>query len=296
MPPKRSAVAEQSASREARSRTSHACATVRSRPRSSPALEASPRFAPRSWSIRATAAPIPRLAPVITAVFPSRLMSSPVVEVSRSARAAGRAPGRGYAPRARCASNCQSGSRMARHGRLHYHRCMLDRPWPPRTSLGARSSFTVLTQAQVDAARHRAAGILDDAGIVLTPQERDAIEIADFGLSRLDELGIEIVVYVNTERVCAKEIVLFPRQTCPEHRHPPFDGTARQGGDVPLPRRDRLPLRRGRAERVAVGAPSGRRPRRVHGLARDRARPRGASTRSRRTRCTGSRPATRARS
>ena len=62
---------------------------------------------------------------------------------------------------------------------------------------------------------------LADAGIVLTPAERKAIEVADFGLSRLDEIGLEIVVYVNTERVCAKELVLFPRQTCPEHRHPP---------------------------------------------------------------------------
>ena len=50
-------------------------------PRSSPARETSPRFTPRSWNIRATAAPMPRLAPVITAVFPSRLMRPPVVEV-----------------------------------------------------------------------------------------------------------------------------------------------------------------------------------------------------------------------
>jgi D-lyxose ketol-isomerase len=26
---------------------------------------------------------------------------------------------------------------------------------------------------------------------------------------------------VNTDRVCAKELVLFPNQLCPEHRHPP---------------------------------------------------------------------------
>ena len=26
---------------------------------------------------------------------------------------------------------------------------------------------------------------------------------------------------MNTERVCAKELVLFPGQACPEHRHPP---------------------------------------------------------------------------
>jgi D-lyxose ketol-isomerase len=63
--------------------------------------------------------------------------------------------------------------------------------------------------------------MLADAGIVLTPEERARIELADFGLGRLEEVGLQIVVYVNTERVCAKELVLFPRQTCPEHRHPP---------------------------------------------------------------------------
>ncbi len=66
--------------------------------------------------------------------------------------------------------------------------------------------------------------MLSDAGIVLSPSEREAIEVADFGLGRLEEIGLQVVVYVNTERVCAKELVLFPRQTCPEHRHPPVDG------------------------------------------------------------------------
>jgi D-lyxose ketol-isomerase len=28
---------------------------------------------------------------------------------------------------------------------------------------------------------------------------------------------------VNTDRYCAKELVLYPGQKCPEHRHPPFD-------------------------------------------------------------------------
>jgi D-lyxose ketol-isomerase len=73
-------------------------------------------------------------------------------------------------------------------------------------------------------ARDRAAAMLAEAGIVLTELERDQIEIADFGLGRLDEVGLQVVVYVNTERVCAKELVLFPHQQCPEHRHPPVDG------------------------------------------------------------------------
>ena len=66
--------------------------------------------------------------------------------------------------------------------------------------------------------------MLADAGIVLTPREREQIEVADFGLGRLEEVGLQLVVYVNTERVCAKELVLFPHQHCPEHRHPPVAG------------------------------------------------------------------------
>ena len=82
----------------------------------------------------------------------------------------------------------------------------------------------MLTRKELAEARARAAEIFAEAEIALTDEERSAIEIADFGLSKLEETGLEIVVYVNTERVCAKELVLFPRQTCPEHYHPPVAG------------------------------------------------------------------------
>lgn len=72
-------------------------------------------------------------------------------------------------------------------------------------------------------ARERAARMLEAAGIVITPAEAAAIEVADLGLGKLDDTGLEIVVYVNTDRYCAKELVMFPRQTCPEHRHPEVD-------------------------------------------------------------------------
>ena len=72
--------------------------------------------------------------------------------------------------------------------------------------------------------RERAAAALADAGIVLTADERDAIEIADFGLGDFERTGLAILTYVNTDRVCAKELVMLPRQICPEHRHPPVDG------------------------------------------------------------------------
>lgn len=64
----------------------------------------------------------------------------------------------------------------------------------------------------------------EKAHIVLTDEEKSNIEIADFGLNRFEDTGLSLITYVNTERVCAKELVLFPRQTCPEHIHPNVDG------------------------------------------------------------------------
>jgi len=72
-------------------------------------------------------------------------------------------------------------------------------------------------------ARERATRMLEAAGIAITPAEAAAIEVADLGLGKLDDTGLEIVVYVNTDRYCAKELIMFPRQTCPEHRHPEVD-------------------------------------------------------------------------
>jgi D-lyxose ketol-isomerase len=74
-------------------------------------------------------------------------------------------------------------------------------------------------------ARTNAAAVLAGAGIVLTPDEENGIEVAEFGLDEHEKTGLQLVVYVNTARCCAKELVLFPGQTCPEHLHPPFDGT-----------------------------------------------------------------------
>lgn len=79
----------------------------------------------------------------------------------------------------------------------------------------------MISASELSQARTRAMEYLHRAGIVLTPEERENIEVADFGLSELEKTGLELVVYLNTERCCAKELVLFPRQTCPEHLHPP---------------------------------------------------------------------------
>lgn len=57
------------------------------------------------------------------------------------------------------------------------------------------------------------------AGIVITEEEKKRIEVADFGLGILEDVGLQILTYVNTEKCCAKEMVLKPYQTCPEHTH-----------------------------------------------------------------------------
>jgi D-lyxose ketol-isomerase len=82
----------------------------------------------------------------------------------------------------------------------------------------------MISREQFEYAQQQAREYLNRAGIVITPEESKNIEVADFGLNELDSTGLELVVYVNTDRVCAKELVLFPRQTCPEHYHPPVEG------------------------------------------------------------------------
>jgi D-lyxose ketol-isomerase len=81
-----------------------------------------------------------------------------------------------------------------------------------------------ITRQELEEAQAYAAEALEEAGIVVTETERARLEVADFGLSRLHEIGLQLLVYVSTDRCCAKELVLRPGQTCPEHRHPPFDG------------------------------------------------------------------------
>lgn len=80
----------------------------------------------------------------------------------------------------------------------------------------------MLEKKQMDLYRQQCLSFFDKAKIVLTPEEKECIEFADFGLNEFDQTGLILLTYVNTARVCAKELVLLPGQTCPEHRHPPI--------------------------------------------------------------------------
>jgi D-lyxose ketol-isomerase len=81
----------------------------------------------------------------------------------------------------------------------------------------------MLKRSQLRQLQERATEVLSQHGIVLTPQEQEHIAIVDFGLGEVERIGLAIVVYVNNDRYCAKELVLFPRQTGAEHKHPPIE-------------------------------------------------------------------------
>lgn len=82
----------------------------------------------------------------------------------------------------------------------------------------------MITQAEYHSAVEGTLALFAKAHIAVTEEEAASIEVADFGLSNLREIGLQLLVYVNTPRVCAKEMALFPGQTCPEHMHPPVEG------------------------------------------------------------------------
>ncbi len=54
--------------------------------------------------------------------------------------------------------------------------------------------------------------MIQGAGIYITPEEKDRIEIADLGLSEFEQTGLGILVYVNTDRHCAKELAMCTKQ------------------------------------------------------------------------------------
>lgn len=81
----------------------------------------------------------------------------------------------------------------------------------------------MLTKTEVRQARERALAYMEKAGVVLSEKEKEAISVADFGLSDLERQGGQILTFFNTQRLSAKVIVLLPWQILPEHWHPAID-------------------------------------------------------------------------
>lgn len=81
-----------------------------------------------------------------------------------------------------------------------------------------------MKRSEVTLQAQRALQYYGKAQIVLSDAEKQVIEVADFGLDRVNSVGLQLLTYINTDRVCAKEMVLLPHQTCPEHQHVGTDG------------------------------------------------------------------------
>ena len=58
-----------------------------------------------------------------------------------------------------------------------------------------------------------------NSGVVLKDSEIDQIDVADFGLSNLEEEGAQIFSLFDTPKLAARIITLYPYQTEPEHWH-----------------------------------------------------------------------------
>jgi len=82
----------------------------------------------------------------------------------------------------------------------------------------------MIKRSEVTKLQARALEMMKKAHIAVTPQEAENIEVAELGLGEVDRTGLELITYVNTDRYCAKELILLPWQTCPEHRHPAVAG------------------------------------------------------------------------
>jgi len=82
----------------------------------------------------------------------------------------------------------------------------------------------MLSKEEYNYYKKKVLNFFDESNIILSEKEKENIEIADFGLERLNEFGLQLIEYINTERVCSKDLVLFPKQICPEHIHPDIGG------------------------------------------------------------------------
>jgi len=80
----------------------------------------------------------------------------------------------------------------------------------------------MITKRKNEELKKKSMEYLKKTGIVITDEEYKNMEVVDAGLGMPEKIGLQIVVYVNTDRYCAKELIMLPRQICPEHKHPPI--------------------------------------------------------------------------
>ena len=83
----------------------------------------------------------------------------------------------------------------------------------------------MITRSQHNHALDWSWNALNNCGLKFRDVERAQIEVADFGLSRLEQIGAQILTLESTPWVSVKILVMMPWQLEPQHRHPPsLDG------------------------------------------------------------------------
>ncbi|MBN1583494.1 MAG: D-lyxose/D-mannose family sugar isomerase [Anaerolineae bacterium] len=80
----------------------------------------------------------------------------------------------------------------------------------------------MITRAEYESAKRRAAELIEQAGILARPDEIERIEVADLGLGELEQTGLQILTLVNTGEVGVKVLALLPNQCFAQHKHPPL--------------------------------------------------------------------------
>lgn len=89
-----------------------------------------------------------------------------------------------------------------------------------RPILSTNLKEKTMNSNDMDSIKSKFITMLDQAGIVLQDNEKQELELAGLGLGHFAIEGLGLIVYANTDRYCAKELIMLPNQTCPEHRHP----------------------------------------------------------------------------
>jgi D-lyxose ketol-isomerase len=84
----------------------------------------------------------------------------------------------------------------------------------------------MITKAEYESARQFAWNMVKSSGLPVQETEFNQIEVADLGLGKLAETGLQIFTLFSSEWIGVKLLICRPNQFFPQHRHPPStDGT-----------------------------------------------------------------------
>ena len=76
---------------------------------------------------------------------------------------------------------------------------------------------------QLSTVREQAQDLIRKSGFVLSAEEQAELSINDFGLGDFAAEGFAFVDILRSERLRITVFVLLPRQSLPQHKHPPYD-------------------------------------------------------------------------